>query len=70
MEAPPLAHDHLAHVPEHIRSIFADVKQDLVAFYGDRLQKVILFGSCARGDFHDESDIEIMPLLRDNPTQA
>lgn len=63
MEAPLIATDRLAHVPDKIRSILVEVKQDLTAFYGDRLQKIILFGSYARGDFHDESDIDIMPVL-------
>jgi len=27
---------------------------------GDRLEKVILFGSYARGDYDDESDVDIM----------
>ena len=31
--------------------------------YGDKLQEVILFGSCARGDYDDESDVDIMILL-------
>ena len=26
-------------------------------------EKIILFGSYARGDFHDESDIDIMPVI-------
>lgn len=31
--------------------------------YGSKLYKVILFGSCARGDYDDESDVDIMILL-------
>ena len=31
--------------------------------YGSSLYQVILFGSCARGDFDSESDIDIMILL-------
>jgi len=29
---------------------------------GEKLDKVILYGSYARGDYHDESDIDIMVL--------
>ena len=31
--------------------------------YGDKLKGVILFGSCARGDFESDSDVDIMILL-------
>ena len=31
--------------------------------YGLKLYQVILFGSCARGDYDDESDVDIMILL-------
>ncbi|MBQ9504489.1 MAG: nucleotidyltransferase domain-containing protein [Lachnospiraceae bacterium] len=31
--------------------------------YGTKLYQVILFGSCARGDYDDESDVDIMILL-------
>lgn len=37
--------------------------------YGDMLKRVILFGSCARGDFDDESDVDIMILLDVSPEQ-
>lgn len=33
--------------------------------YGDRLEKVILYGSYARGDFNEESDIDFWVVLRD-----
>ena len=35
---------------------------------GDRLEKVILYGSYARGDQHDESDIDVM-VLADIPLE-
>ena len=31
--------------------------------YGDHLKEIILYGSYARGDFNDDSDIDIMILL-------
>ena len=31
--------------------------------YGSKLYRFILFGSCARGDFNNESDVDIMILL-------
>ena len=33
---------------------------------GEKLDKVILYGSYARGDYHDESDIDIMVLANVN----
>ena len=35
----------------------------LQPLFGERLKKVILFGSYARGDYDEESDIDIMLLL-------
>ena len=37
----------------------------LDALYGDRIERVVLFGSRARGDAHDDSDYDIAVFLRD-----
>jgi len=37
---------------------------------GDKLEKVILFGSYARGDFDEESDIDIFVLADIQPEDA
>ena len=37
--------------------------KDLQQMYGNRLKAVILYGSYARGDYRDDSDIDIMILL-------
>jgi hypothetical protein len=39
------------------------VANDLHALYGERLKKVLLFGSWARGDAHPESDIDLLVVL-------
>lgn len=43
------------------------VKAALQDLYGDRLAKVILYGSRARGDFHEESDWDFLVVLKDDP---
>ena len=37
--------------------------------YGSILHEVILFGSCARGDYDSESDIDLMVLLNATPEE-
>jgi predicted nucleotidyltransferase len=42
------------------------VKAELQQLYGDRLAKVILYGSYARGDFRDDSDMDFLVVLKDD----
>jgi predicted nucleotidyltransferase len=37
----------------------------LDALYGDRIERVVLFGSRARGDAHQDSDYDIAVFLKD-----
>ena len=37
--------------------------------FGNRLEKVILFGSYARGDYDSESDVDVMLLVRDDDAE-
>ena len=37
----------------------------LVAFYGPRLEKAVLFGSRARGDWRPDSDYDVAVFLHD-----
>ncbi|ADB38864.1 nucleotidyltransferase domain-containing protein [Spirosoma linguale] len=48
-----------------IEPIVREFKAALQDLYGDRLGDVVLYGSYARGDYDDESDIDLMILLND-----
>lgn len=50
--------------PPHVRAALADAKRQLVALYGDRLDRVVLYGSYARGDARPESDVDLLVVLR------
>jgi len=52
------------HIPKNIQLIVEEVKKRLINIYGENLEEVILYGSYARGDFTEESDIDIMILLK------
>jgi len=45
--------------------VVKDVSVTLHKLYDDRLSKIILYGSYARGDQHEESDIDFLVLLKD-----
>ena len=47
-----------------LRLIMRDVYTKMRDLYGDDLEKVILYGSYARGDYDEESDIDVMVLVR------
>ena len=46
-----------------IDSISKEYVTEINNIFGDKLRKVILYGSYARGDFDDESDIDVMVLV-------
>lgn len=48
---------------ERAKSIANEVSEELNQLFGSKLDRVILYGSYARGDFTLESDIDIMILL-------
>jgi predicted nucleotidyltransferase len=47
-----------------VRQIAIEYKSGLQNLYGNDLAELILFGSHARGDFHNESDIDFALVLR------
>jgi uncharacterized protein len=45
--------------------ILRRLRAALNELYGDRIERVVLFGSRARGDAHDASDYDIAVFLKD-----
>ncbi len=46
-----------------VRTLMAEVKAGLQALYGERLKGVYLFGSYARGEADEESDVDVLVVL-------
>ena len=49
-------------------SVIRPMIKDYSLIYGDLLEKVVLYGSYARGEQTDESDVDIAIILRDKPS--
>lgn len=49
--------------PPHPREIAASVAEELRGLYGERLRRVLLFGSWARGDAAADSDVDLLVVL-------
>ena len=46
-----------------LKIVLQEVENASKQLYGDKLNKIILYGSYARGDNTEESDIDIMIIL-------
>ncbi len=44
--------------------ILAELRRGLARLYGKRLARVILYGSCARGEEAQGSDLDVLVVLR------
>ena len=49
-------------MPEPVRDIMVLFSQEVKRVMGDELRKVIVYGSYARGDYNENSDIDVMVL--------
>ncbi len=48
-----------------LETVLAELRSRIEALYGPRLDRLILFGSRARGDADDEFDIDVMIVLKE-----
>ncbi len=46
-----------------VSTILTELRRQLEACYGERLKRVVLFGSQARGDAEPDSDIDVLVVL-------
>lgn len=53
-----------------IHQVANEYKTNLQSLYGNELVEVILFGSYAREDNHEESDVDFAVVLRDHHTMT
>lgn len=56
-------------MPNTISNIIYGFSVQLRRLLGNDLSKVILYGSYARGNFHDNSDVDVMVLVKFSPEE-
>jgi uncharacterized protein len=49
---------------EQLKAILAELRERLTALYRSRLDRIILYGSQARGDAEQDSDIDVLVVLK------
>jgi len=54
---------------ENIKPILQDYREEMKNIFGDALVRVILYGSYAREDYNNDSDIDIMILADIQPEE-
>ena len=52
-------------MPDNIQKLLKELKQGLINLYGERLKGLYLYGSYARGDYREGSDLDILVVLND-----
>jgi len=49
---------------QKVKDILGELRTELRSLYGERLERILLFGSQARGDADLESDIDVLVVLK------
>ena len=49
--------------PNELQALLNETVTGLRAIFGEKLESVILYGSYARGDYDEESDVDVMAKL-------
>lgn len=49
-----------------LKQILDELIKGVIPIFGEKLKRVILFGSYARGDYDEESDVDVMFLIDDD----
>ena len=50
----------------NIRPVLKKLKKGLLQIYGEQVDRILLYGSRARGDAREDSDIDILVVLKDD----
>jgi predicted nucleotidyltransferase len=50
-------------IPGNVQQALKELQDYLAQIYGERLRGIYLYGSYARGDFHSDSDVDILIVL-------
>lgn len=53
----------MAVMNEELASVLQQLRDGLAATYGERLERVLLYGSRARGDARADSDVDVLVVL-------
>ena len=56
-------------IPKNINEVINEFTIKVKKLLGNRVKKIILYGSYARGDFNKNSDIDIMILVKSDSSE-
>jgi predicted nucleotidyltransferase len=60
----PLGLEEFTYMDDQLAAIVMELRRHFESLYGERLVRMLLFGSQARGDAEPESDIDVLVVLQ------